>query len=291
MAEGGVQAQGDRGTEHPAHEPIADIPEIGRPDLLDLITFHQLPEGGSNPPAARAEHRTPLRGRVEALVPEGRCEQEVLRSKLVGLQRRPGFPIGQERALARRHDLRQDRQIRLICAGQRDRRDRLDPSGAIAEDMEPKAIEGLAGGMVVSTRGRVTEAAALVGAGESTDRDRRAVDERHRVGVFLPDELVPEQVLEFPEVGGLAEEGRAMDAGDGREEVGIMLAKESIDGLILSVAGVLADHFHRQHLAVGEDWLQSALPQATTVEDRGNRRIDQVIRRYNEVIQVHGAPP
>jgi hypothetical protein len=53
---------------------------------------------------------------------------------------------------------------------------------------------------------------------------------------------------------------------------------------------VLADHFHRQHLAVGEDWLPSALPQATTIEDRGNRRIDQAIRRFNEVIHVDGAP-
>lgn len=50
--------------------------------------------------------------------------------------------------------------------------------------------------------------------------------------MFLPDALVPEQVLEFPEIGGPAEEGRAMDAGDGREEVGKMLAKESRDGLI-----------------------------------------------------------
>lgn len=85
MTEGGVRAQGDRGTEHPAHEPIGDMPDFGQPDLFDLITFHQLPEGGSNPPATRAEHRTPLRSRVEGLVPEGRCEQGVLLCKLIGL--------------------------------------------------------------------------------------------------------------------------------------------------------------------------------------------------------------
>jgi hypothetical protein len=72
MTEGGVQAQGDCGTEHPAHEPIVDIPDFGRPHLLDLITFHQLPDSGSNLPPTRAEHCTPLRSRVEGLVSEGR---------------------------------------------------------------------------------------------------------------------------------------------------------------------------------------------------------------------------
>lgn len=129
----------------------------------------------------------------------------------------------------------QDRQrllMRLICAGQRGRQDRLDPSGAIAPNMEPKSIEGLESGMLAFTRGLVTLAAAPAGAGEGTHWVRCAVDERHRVSVFLPDALVPEQDLQFSEVGGPAEEGRAMDAGDGREEVDKMLAKESIDGLI-----------------------------------------------------------
>jgi len=101
MAESGVELHGDRVTEHLADEPIAEMPEIAGPDLLELIPLHQLGEGGFDPPPALAEHRAALRIRIGRLVAEGRREHEVIAGKLRGHDRRPVIPIGQERALAR----------------------------------------------------------------------------------------------------------------------------------------------------------------------------------------------
>lgn len=98
-----------------------------------------------------------MRCRIEGLVAEGGFEHEAILGKILRHQGRPIGPIPQQGACAWRYDLGQERQIRLVSAGQTHG---LDPAGTVAADMEAKAGAGLAGGMVPPVAGRVTDAAA-----------------------------------------------------------------------------------------------------------------------------------
>ncbi|MGI8486352.1 MAG: hypothetical protein ACR2OU_19100 [Thermomicrobiales bacterium] len=65
----------------------------------------------------------------------------------------------------------------------------FDPSGAIAADMETRAREGLADGVVAPIGSRTAKATAPVG--EGADRDRDTVDEADRIGTSDRDEVMP----------------------------------------------------------------------------------------------------
>lgn len=224
---------GDGVAEDLAHQPIADMPQIPCPDLLEVIPLDELREGRFDPPAPLAERRAPLRIGIEALVAERGFEHETVGRKRLGQVGGPVVPIGQQCAFTRRHDLGQQRQIRLIGTGQTHR---LDPPRPVVADMETEAIKGLAGGMVTAIAGRTSKATAPMRTGESTDRNRHTIDERDRIGPFTGDELMPELVLERPQVGGLTDKGRAMNVRKRREEMAVISLKILKDRLILFVA-------------------------------------------------------
>jgi hypothetical protein len=157
--------------------------------------------------------------------------------------------------------------------------------------MQPEAIQGLAGGVIAARAGGIPEATAPVRTGEGTDRNRHAVDECHRVGPFTANQLLPELVLERPQGGGLTDTGRPVNVRKRRKEMGVLSLNVLEDRLILGRAEELADDVHRHHFTIGEDGLRSALTEATSRQQRRNGFINQARGRYNNLIQVHGAPP
>lgn len=85
----GVEVHRDRVTEGLAHLSIADMPEIPRPDLLELRAFHQLCEGRFDPPTALAKARTALRIGIVCFVPEGRGKPGGFRRDTEAAPKRP----------------------------------------------------------------------------------------------------------------------------------------------------------------------------------------------------------
>jgi hypothetical protein len=67
-----------------------------------------------------------------------------------------------------------------------------------------------------------------------------------------------------------------------------------IDGDILVIAQKLTHHFHRQHLAIGQQGPRTAGAHAAPARialHLVQHLIDQAIDGYSELFQVHGAPP
>jgi hypothetical protein len=77
--------------------------------------------------------------------------------------------------------------------------------------MRPEPVEGLLGALV---------------AAEAADRHREAVQDRDlRVEADLAKQLLAELGLDRPQVGRLADEGRAVDARESREPVAVVAAE------------------------------------------------------------------
>jgi hypothetical protein len=104
----------------------------------------------------------------------------------------------------------------------------------------------------------------------------------------------PQPLFDHPQIGGLADERRAVDAGQGGKEGGMLAAKIVIDGRVLIQSQELPHHFHRQHLGViqGRGWSAAAHPLPVRMSAHlAQQLIDQAVDGYHECFQVHGAPP
>ncbi len=63
-------------------------------------------------------------------------------------------------------------------------------------------------------------------------------------------ELLPEALLDLPEVGSLAAEGGPMYLAEGGEPFSMMMAKEEVDALVGVESQELADDLYGEHLGV-----------------------------------------
>jgi len=141
-----------------------------------------------------------------------------------------------------------------------------------------EAVEGLLEENVLAKSGFSFEARAAVGAGEQARRQGHRVT-KCEGGIVRGqrEKLLPEKLLDLPEVGGLTGEGGAVYLVEGREPLGVVPSEEEVDGLVGVDAEELPDHFDGEHLGVGELGGRSTLAQRSPLfesvvdeaEDRG----------------------
>jgi hypothetical protein len=161
-----------------------------------------------------------------------------------------------------------------------------------ATSSQAEAVEGLLDRIVFAIAGFAAKALATLRPRELADGDREAISNgKVRIAVGLLNELLPQDLFNFPEVGRLANEGRAVNQSQSRKEVCEVAAEISEDGLVLAETEKLADDFHRQDLAVSQSRLRAALAQRLLRKQGSEGVVNQVKDRYNESIQVQGQHP
>jgi len=105
---------------------------------------------------------------------------------------------------------------------------------------------------VLAEGGLSTEAPATVGASEQASRQGESVaDGEGRVVRNEREELLPEALLDLPEVGRLARKGGPMHLAEGGEPFAVVAAKEEVDSLVGVDAKELADDLDSEDFGVG----------------------------------------
>ena len=82
----GVEAYGNRLTEHFAHQLIAQMAQVPLPDLFGLAALDELGEGRFDPIAQTPQALASLRRRIVLRGSEGRPEHQVVRRQVFGDQ-------------------------------------------------------------------------------------------------------------------------------------------------------------------------------------------------------------
>src|SRR5205823_11927857 len=97
-------------------------------------------------------------------------------------------------------------------------------------------------------------------------------------------------LLDAPQVGGLAGEGGACDAGQGGELGGVVAAEVAVEGAVGVEAPGLADDLDGDDLGVGE--LRRGATRAESAEVQGFPFvIDETEYHEQELLRGHGGPP
>lgn len=128
--------------------------------------------------------------------------------------------------------------------------------------MQAEPVEGLLDDLVFAMRRRTSEAPEVGSVGKLADGQRQAIEHRQlRIVRQRVEQPLPETIFDPAQIGGLADKGGAIHLRQGREEMGVVAAEVDGQGAVLARVQILADHFHRHHLAVVEYWFWSALAQ------------------------------
>jgi hypothetical protein len=134
--------------------------------------------------------------------------------------------------------------------------------------VHPEAVEGLLEQRVLAESGLSFEARAAVSASEQAHRQGHRVAKREG-GVVrtLGQELLPEDLLELPEVCCLPGEGGAMHSPQVREEVGVVAPEVCKELCIFVDPQKLAYDLDGDDLGVAERWGGSATSETTEILD------------------------
>jgi hypothetical protein len=98
------------------------------------------------------------------------------------------------------------------------------------------------------------------------------------------EELLPEALFEFPEVGCLPSESGAMYLAEGGGPFAVAPPEKAVDGLIGVYAEELADDLHSEDLRVGELGRRAALANAAILESV----VDETEDGDDEGAKIHG---
>src|SRR5690554_2111662 len=155
--------------------------------------------------------------------------------------------------------------------------------------MRTQAEEPLACPIVIAPRRPLAQATCAMRPSQATHRHRQAVDHRHsRVKRHLPEQMLPQPRLDLPQVRCLAYKRHARHLPHSRKPLGIVPAEVAIQPLVGRNPQVRTHYFHRQHFAVGQHWLWSALPYPRL---RLEPVINLAVDRHQKRVKIHrGAP-
>jgi hypothetical protein len=101
--------------------------------------------------------------------------------------------------------------------------------------------------------------------------------------------LLPEALLEFAEVGGLASEGGAVDLKEGREPLAIVASEVAVERQIGIDAEELAYHLDGEDLGVGELRSRTALSDASIFFSKPV--VDETEDGNDEGVKIHERRP
>src|ERR1051325_783182 len=275
--------------QHLSQYPARQVPDISGPYALDLKSLDDLAEDRLDAIAPTAQPATPLRLRVTARRLKGRQHLNALLVQSLFDFRLPIIAVAQAVAFSALKQLLKHR--RITEAGGRDDHPRNYTRPSYPH-VQAEAVEGLLDRMIFAVARLGAKALAALRPRELADRHREANGNgKVRVAAGLRNELLPQRLFDFPEVGRLTHEGRAVDQSQGRKEVREVAAEISEDGFVLAEAEKLADDFHGQDLAVGQTGLGAALAQGLLSKKRIEGVVNQAKDRYNKGIQVQGERP
>jgi len=156
--------------------------------------------------------------------------------------------------------------------------------------MYSEAVEGLLEESIFAESGFSSKAATAVGPSEKARWQRHRVNECEG-GVVRGEEeqILPEALLELPEVGCLPGEDGSMYLAEGRKPFSVVTAEEEVDSLVSVDAEELSNHFDSEDLRVGELWSGTALAKAMPFEPV----VDKAEDGHDEGAKIHNkkTPP
>ena len=156
-------------------------------------------------------------------------------------------------------------------------------------NVHPEAVEGLLEQHVFAESCLAAKAFAPVGAGEEAYRQGHRVHQREgRLVGGEREELLPEALLELPEVGRLPREsGPPMHLAEGGEPFAVVAAKEEVDVLVGVETKELSDDLDGEDLRVGELGGGSTASDALPLEPV----VDEAEDGYDEGAKIHERRP
>lgn len=185
------------------------MPQVARPHPLHGVASHELGEDGVYAVAKPAQEGAPPGGGIALLAPARREELDARATRQFLLRfGRPVVAVADGEPFGGLDDeLRHDGEIVGVGRGQREAGDEARP--ADTTHVHPETVEGLPEKRVFAESGLSPETAAAVGSGEKARRRQGERVHQGEGGVVggVGQELLPEALLDLPEVGGLPGEG------------------------------------------------------------------------------------
>src|SRR5215207_3049619 len=158
-------------------------------------------------------------------------------------------------------DLRQHGKLVGVGRGHRETGDDARPADS---NVHPEAVEGLPEQRILTEVRLSLEALAAVGASEEARRQGHRIDEsKGRVVRCECKEILPEALLDLPEVGRLAAESGPMHLAKGGKPLCVVTAEEEVDVLVGVYPKELSNDLDGKHLGVGELGCGSAPSEAS----------------------------
>jgi len=222
--------------EHHTQQAIAQMPQITRPNSFGSAAIGQLPENGIDARAHPSEHRAPTVRELRTGFAK-RSQQHhanLAQGRLQGGQ--SVVAVSQEQPAGACRHIPDHLALMHIGEGEVHLGDHAGPAQA---QMQAKAVEGLAAGMVFAKAGRVIKAMTAVGARTLADRDRHTIHDGHCriVEQKAVADQAPQPLFDRPQVGGLSHKGRTIDLHHRWEKVRVVAAEVVKHFLILTPTG------------------------------------------------------
>lgn len=134
--------------------------------------------------------------------------------------------------------------------------------------MQTEAIKYLFAHFVVAIGGLFGKAAAEVGAGQTADREGRAIHNGKGWDMGQPlAQGLPQLGLDPNRIGCLTDKSGAMDAAPSGEPISPMASEVGKDPLVRFQAEELAHDFHGQHFTITERGLRATLAKALALQE------------------------
>jgi hypothetical protein len=292
-----VEQEGNGVAEDLPQQPASQVPEVLGPHPLYAIALCELREDGVDAVTKAAQIGTPLRMRIVLFGPV-RCEELDTRTpgQLFGDLGRVVVAVSNGEPTG---GLEKSRQHGKLVGISRSYRKAADESWPAHPHMHPEAVEGLPEESVLTESGFSPEARAAVGTSEQASRQGQGVaDGKRRVVRSESEKLLPEALLDLPEVGGLPSEGGAVDLVEGREPLCVVPPEEEVDALVGVYAEELAYDLDGENFRVGELGLGSTASDAPPfeliiheAEDRDDKGAKIHERKTSFCSRWIGAPP
>ena len=245
-----VEHKGYGVRENLPEQPTAEVPHVTRPNPLHGVTSHQLRKDGVYTVAKPTEEGAPFGGGVLLLGGVGGQELYAhTRQLLLGLRRMVvAIPDDQPRSPI--DDL--GHHAKLVDVGGSHRK-MGDDAGPANPHVHAETVEGLFEESILAESGFSLEARATVGSGEQASWQRhRVADGEGGVVRSEDEELLPEALLDLPEVGTLSEEGGAVEFAYSGEPLAIMTPEVTKDRLVGAQTQELTDDLDGEDFCVGK---------------------------------------
>src|SRR4051794_20959927 len=207
------------------NDTVLQMPQVACSGMFDSVTFGQLTLHGFNQPTQLAEQPRQSRVRIVFFGVERGMEAD---TKLRKQSPEFGVPVG---TVADTHAVRRQVQFgqhRLVGGVGRSQLVGQDDAGTARDaQVQPEAVKDVAIGVRIAVGGLAGITPAEPSPAKAAGEDRHAIGQPGDVvGHQLSSQTLLQQVLDFPQVGGLSDEGGAVDRNQGWEGVGMVAPEE-----------------------------------------------------------------